>query len=161
MYGASLTYDAHDVLDELEVTAADAPKRVSRAFDREVIALSTPILAEVQREPAPAKQYYKLPWASRRQQIYVIAMLRRQGNLPYRRTHRLIRSWRVIFKPRGGGAVGELELSNEAPEARWVVGDDTQPMFLKIPWVQGAPVVAKYRPVVTDRLIDLWGRLAL
>lgn len=42
--------------------------------------------------PAP-KPTYPLRWASERQRRYVIAMLKAQGNLPYRRTNQMPRGW--------------------------------------------------------------------
>lgn len=160
MWGASVTSTANDVLDELNERAKSAPSRVSRAFAFELRRLEPELLAKVSTEPPPASNFYPLRWKSEKQRRFVMAKLRREGNLPYQRTHRLIKSWRVVFKPNTGDVVGEITLENIDPKARWVVGDDAQPMFLKIGWIQGADAVSKVRPVVEDRLIDLWGRVA-
>lgn len=161
MYSASVTSTATDVIDELNERAKSAPSRVSRAFAFELRRLEPELLALVSTEPPTADNYYPLPWKSKKQQRFVMAKLRREGNLPYKRTHKLIKSWRVVFKPTQDQVVGDITLENIDPKARFVVGDDTQPMFLKIPWVQGATAVSQMRPIVEDRLIDLWGRVAL
>lgn len=160
MWSASVTSDAVDVIDELNEIAKSAPSRVSRAFAFELKRLEPELLALVGAEPPTADNYYPLPWKSVKQRRYVMAKLRREGNLPYKRTHKLIKSWRVVFKPTQEQVVGNVTLENIDPKARWVVGDDAQPMFLKIGWLQGADAVSQMRPVVEERLIDLWGRLS-
>lgn len=162
VYRVNITSNAKDILSALEESAKTAPQRIQRAFAAESVSLQRQMLAELQVEPPSASSAYPLPWKSAKQRRFVMAKLRREGNLPYRRTHVLIKNWRVrVLLENKAAPVGEVVVENLTPYARFVIGDDAQPMFLKIGWKQGAPIIAKYRPLFEDRLIDVWGRYAL
>lgn len=158
MISMKLTID-DDILEAVNEAALTSPKRMQRAFLRAILGVKVRMLAELQTEPQPASDFYPLRWTSRKQQQKVMAMLREADNLPYDRTGRLLSGYHVRFVAVGDVA-GYLVAENDAPEARYVVGDDAQPMFIEN-WVQMAPVVADYRAESEEVVIDTWYRVAL
>lgn len=77
-----------------------------------------------------------LQWQSLRQKRHVIAKLRKQGNLPYRRTGR-IRKWKAAMRQynisQNQGAFALL-ITNETPYAKYVYGDRQQPFHANTGW---------------------------
>lgn len=65
-------------------------------------------------EGAPVQ--YPIQWDSEKQRRAVIAKLAREGNLPYRRTQRYVRGWKVV---RMGN---RYEVLNPVEYAAWVGG---------------------------------------
>lgn len=65
-------------------------------------------------EGAPVQ--YPIQWDSEKQKRAVIAKLAREGNLPYRRTQRYVRGWKVV---RMGN---KYEVLNPVEYAAWVGG---------------------------------------
>ena len=63
------------------------------------------------------KPSYPINWDSDRQRRYVLAMLRAQDNLPYRRTDALPRGWEIVSTDKG------YRLENPAPAAVYVYGN--------------------------------------
>lgn len=156
---AEVTVDP-DIFDAIAETARASPKAMDREFQRQVKGLELDMLAELEIEPQPASDFYPLPWDSDKQRGYVMAKLRREGGLPHRRGRgpdSVLSSYRILFRPKDGTLIAE----NTSPHARWTVGDDARPMFLKIGWVQFAPVIAKYRPIANDRAIDAWAKVSM
>lgn len=148
----------YDILDAIAETAQAAPKAMQRQFARDVVSIKVDMLNELQVEPQPASDFYPLPWDSARQRRAVMAKLREQGGPPHRRgrgSRSVLVGYRVILRD------NTLIAENLSPHARWVVGDDARRMFLLIGWVQFAPVVAKYRVVTNDRLIDGWAKVSM
>ncbi len=127
---------------------SEYPTQLSRAYRRNTSRLRTRWLAALRVEPPPAGNFYPLRWRSAKERRFVIAELRREGNLPYQRTHELIRGWRVVIEDfdRGSGA---LSAYNTSYKAISVYGDyDTprHPMFGDggIPWLDPAEVHFQY-----------------
>lgn len=85
-----------------------------RVFDRH----APDLLSELQREPGKPK--YPLQWTSEKQRKFVMAMLRKEDNLPYERTHKLSQGW--IVKPNISGGVFSILVENPAPQAKFVYG---------------------------------------
>lgn len=141
-----------DILDAFKDAAQKAPKLTATAFNRSTARLRSQMLAELQKEPPVWKG--KRRWKSPRQKIAVIIKLRKAGNLPYKRTHKLIKGWRVLLVMSEKG--GMFSLENAVPYGRFVQGDDAQPMHLDSGWRQVALVVAKYRPKVEEVLVATW-----
>jgi hypothetical protein len=133
-----------------------APRRLRDALpDAMRAAVSVPMVAEISTEPAEWKG--KRRWKSERQRIFVITMLRKAGNLPYKRTHALAKGWRVLFSLAEAG--GEMALANPSPVMRFVAGSDAQPMHIQSGWPQLAPTVAKYQPIAVRVLVETWQKM--
>lgn len=142
-----------DILDALSDAAKQAPGLTKTAYRRAVGRFKGRILQRLQVRPGSPK--YPLDWQSDKQRRYVMAKLRRENNLPYKRTDKLINSYDVeLVEDTSGGAI--LQVTNSDPKARWVVGDDTQRMHLQTGWVQIADVVSDARKEAEDLLIETW-----
>lgn len=141
-----------DVLDAFADAARSAPKLTSVAYNRALVGVRRQILDAFQKEPgAPS---YPLRWKSDRQRKFVMAKLRREGNLPYRRTGKLLDSYEVTLIADENGGV--LQVTNKSPNAVFVVGDWAQPFHLDTGWVQMATVVSEFDEVALDILIETW-----
>jgi len=146
-----------DVLDAIREAAQDAPRRMRKAFKRVVKRTRQHMLDDLRDQPG--RPHYPLRWKSDRQRRYVMAKLRREGNLPYQRAGRLSAGWTTHIRDQKDGAV--FEVVNNVPYARFVQGDDTQPYHLDTGWPQAAKVTVKYRDILINDLIDAWGSVAL
>ncbi len=147
-----------DVLDAIDDAAKKAPGLMKTAYNRALRRLKPRILRDLQNEPPVLSETnYPLRWKSAKQRRYVMAMLRRTDNLPYRRTHELRDGWEVNLNATSDGGI--LALENDAPATRYVQGDDAQPMHLVNGWPQAADIVVKYEDLAEDILIDTWAIL--
>lgn len=85
----------------------------------------------------PGRVSYPIRWTSEKQRRYVMAKLRREGNLPYRRTGNLAEQW-------SGSQVGnQVIIANEARDsstgefyAQFVIGDFQQRFHRNTGWRQ-------------------------
>lgn len=103
------------------------------------------MLPRLQTEPG--KPGYPLTWRSPKQRRFVMAKLRREGNLPYQRTHGLARGWKVnvIYAPRGNVEITDITITNDVPHAGFVVGPPgiKQPMFPH--WNEANRVIGQFQ----------------
>lgn len=144
-----------DVLDAIDDAAKKAPGLMKTAYNRALRRLKPRILRDLRNEPPVLTEAnYPLRWKSAKQRRYVMAMLRRTGNLPYRRTHELRDGWGVNLNATSDGGI--LALENDVPSMRFVQGDDVQPFHLDNEWPQVADIVNKYEELAEDILIDTW-----
>ncbi len=127
------TLDSDNELADLlkELKAFD--KTVFRRIAREVIPVFERDLDRI-FSYEPPRPDYPIRWKSEKQRRFVMAKLRREGNLPYRRTHELVRSWTLDTKLSEG--VLTLEVGNTAPHAEFVYGPYQQPFLNKWPNAQ-------------------------
>ena len=79
-------------------------------------------LAELRREPGPAKQ--PIEWESDKQRRYVMMVYREKGITEYSRSHKLSQGW--IVKTLTEGRVFRIEMENPAPQAKFVYGSLAQ-----------------------------------
>lgn len=80
----------------------------------------------------PPSPDYPLVWKSEKQRRYVMAKLRRENNLPYKRTGRLVEGWAVRLAK--GPSSYKIEVLNPAGKVLDYVageGEPRQPMFPK------------------------------
>lgn len=105
------------------------------------------------RQNAPAPRY-PLRWKSERQRRAVMAKLRRNNNLPYRRTGRMIREWEVnVLTDNQGGLV---EVSHPWQHIDKVVGGGSarQPMFPH--WYNADAILLDIEQQAEDAITDTW-----
>lgn len=86
-----------------------------RVYDR----LAPEALSELRHEPGKPK--YPLQWTSDKQRKFVMAMLRKDNNLPYPRTGKLAQGWTIKVSDPSGG-VFAIVIENPAPAAKFVYG---------------------------------------
>lgn len=65
----------------------------------------------------PRRPTYPLDWDSDKQRRYVMAMLSRNGNIPYKPTGRYEKNWQIVKREKG------YSIENDAPFAKYASGD--------------------------------------
>lgn len=65
----------------------------------------------------PRRPWYPLDWDSDRQRRYVMALLSRNGNIPYKPTGRYEKNWEIVKTENG------YRIENDAPPAKYLSGD--------------------------------------
>lgn len=139
-------YGALDNLVELIQVYPTLPveiaERLVQQYEREII-------DELSYTPPPAK--HPIAWTSERQRKYVMMLLRSTNNLPYHRTGRMNRGWRLEVLSAPGGVA--IRISNIVPYTMFVLGklrprgrDPMQQFHINTGWQPAAPT------------IEFWGR---
>lgn len=98
MFRAEVVSDGDDWLRNLQQVHAVVGDKIKQYARREVRPFVSQQVDKTLRREPPERQYpadYPLEWTSDRQRKYVMAKLRREGNLPYRRSHEFVRQWHV------------------------------------------------------------------
>lgn len=151
-----------DILDAIEDTAGRSPKLMQTAFKRAVSRLRSRILDDLKQDPGPvvyagppsASGAPTLRWKSERQRRAFWATNGFGKGIPYERTGDLQAGYRITAIDDGSGGI--LEVTNNVPYARFVVGDDAQPFHLDTGWRQVGTAIANYREEAEDILIQTW-----
>lgn len=149
MISASLKVDT-DILDAINDTARKSPGLMATAYGRQITRRKSALLKELRTEPGSPN--YPIRWTSERQRRFVMAKLKREGNLPYRRTHGLVNAWEAEFNPQ----TGEVTVSNPVPSAVYVVGEQQQGFHRDTGWRDYEDVLADAVVLASDILIETW-----
>lgn len=115
------TFDTR-ALDNLEAFVDQFADVAYMAFEETVADIEPVMLAELETEPP--KPTYPLRWASDKQRIAVMIKLRKENNLPYRRTGKIRQAW-VTELARSGNAF-TFTVANTAPASVFVYGSLAQ-----------------------------------
>lgn len=145
-----------DVLNALRDEMQKAPKLVQGGFRRLANQSRQRTLGRVTK--APPKWTGKRRWNSERQRKAYFATNGFGGGIPSQRTGRLQAGWEMNIDIDDEGGV--IELFNDAPEARYVQGDDAQLMHLDSDWPQAAPIATEEFDILEDNMIDLFFLIA-
>lgn len=145
--GIEVILDA-SALAQVQQALPEYASALERAFAPVVKAVTAPALRTLQTPPGAPR--YPLRWRSARQRRYVMAKLRREGNLPYRRTGRLARSWQIVFRSR------QVVLRNDTPYAMFVQADWVQPYHLDTGWPQVNAVIDGLPQQLANALVKTW-----
>ena len=100
------------------------------------------------------KPRYPLTWASQKQRRFVMAKLRKQGNLPYRRTGAFQKAWKVTaIRDRSSSLIA---VSNDSGITEFLAGSSSvrQPMFPQ--WYHYEDVLLKAEDLATDLATNAW-----
>lgn len=144
-----------DILDAIAEQAQRTPALMNKAMRRVYVRRRRDLLEKLQEEPPPVTPAdYPLRWKSERQRRYVMAKLRREGNLPYRRTHAVSQGWEVSIEETDRGLT--LYAENTTPHSIFVMGDYQQPMFIDIGWNVAAEIFVEEEEQLNDELIEVW-----
>lgn len=152
MIRAQITTDG-DVLEVIAETAQKSPVLMQTALRRNIRRLASRILKPLQKEPPRFNG--KRRWKSEKQRRAYFATDGFGMGIPYRRTHQLARGWRVEFDGKDAYN-GVINIVNDSDVARFVQGDDAQPMHLDSGWPQLAPAVAEGRVEIQNVAIETW-----
>ncbi len=128
--GFRISVKGKDLLDDLQALAQKAPELLIPATAQVAQYVQQQIISDLRAEPGPPR--YPIRWKSERQRRYVMAKLRRENNLPYRRTHALSRAWTVEISLRRDGTV--LTVRNPSDVAQFVYGPHQQPFHEDTGW---------------------------
>jgi hypothetical protein len=110
-----------------------------------------------------AKDFYKTPankpryplrWKSDKQRIAVIIKLKAEGNLPYKRSGKMDKAWRVRVK------ANEITIANDATDntgkfiAPFVIGAWQQPFHADTGWQKRSTTIEKQilKPITSELL---------
>lgn len=120
MWYYTLTVNAKIVPFWTDADSKAVGKATARYIDKHLIPIMERRMnRELMHQPGRPK--YPIRWASEKQRKYVMAKLSREGNLPYRRTMKLARRWRI----RAALTLvdGQVYMENPSEIAQWVYGD--------------------------------------
>lgn len=151
MLGIDIDVSAY-LASEIEDVAQGLVNKMNAAVRTQLSPLQAKMTDVMSKEPPVWRK--KRRWNSERQRIYVIAMLRKQKNLPYRRTHTLSKSWKSSLKATGAG--GELKLENSKPSAQFVQGNRAQLMHLDSGWPQIKTHKKAFHDEARDIVVSCW-----
>lgn len=131
-------------LDNLNHLVEAYPTLPVEIAERLVQQYEYPILQELSYTPPPAK--HPIAWTSERQRKYVMMLLRSMNNLPYHRTGRMNRGYRIEVLSAPGGIA--IRLTNVVPYTMFVVGrlrprgsDPMQQFHKNTGWQPAAPTI--------------------
>lgn len=100
----------------------------------------------------PGSPTYPLRWKNKRQKRKVMKLLREQNNLPYQRTHELVKQWRADVLRTSFSGGGVLRLVNYSPIAAYVQGDWQQPFHKDTKW----PHIESVRKTYSQQALKLF-----
>lgn len=150
-----------NALSALAADIADAPKKMSQFFYKEI----SPFLDE---QIIPLKTEPRLPtlpfiWSydpaiqQKLRKKYFRTLPKGSRGGRYRRTHVLVDSWVVIPSPTPRG--DKVSVSNYAPYVETVQGDQQYPSHKDSGWVQYDGVLEKASEKATEMIIDRWNSI--
>lgn len=146
----------YDILDAIKETAQKAPSLMATAFQRQAQRARSVGLARLHVQPG--KPVYPIQWTSERQRRFVMAKLRREGNLPYQRTGALVNAWQIDYAT--DNYDGFLRVYNESDIEQYVTGINQQRFHRNTGWYQSQDILVDLLIETETRLIDTWLTIA-
>jgi hypothetical protein len=146
------------VFKDITDKAVNGPKEYFQIFGNVVAAIGNRTVSILSTEPG--KPRYPIRWTSERQRRFVMAKLRRQGNLPYRRTGQYAQGWQWQSKTTQDG--GLFTVFNPAQTARgepleqYVQGFRQQGFHKDTGWIPTQPTINQAQEEVELTLIVGW-----
>lgn len=125
MFRFRLTVDP-GVIQAWRKVIKQAPTKMRKRFQTESRAIQAGVIGELKAlEPGPAK--HPIRWTSEKQRRYVMAKLRKRGQIPYVRTHALVNAWQARQYTTEAG--GFLTVTNTSSVYPFVMGDPARPQY--------------------------------
>lgn len=152
------TRSSFPTLDATERALAQAAEAFAGNIDRLVLPYAQGRANETLNKE-PGKPTYPLNWASPAQKKAVMTKLRREKNLPYRRTGKS-RTWKAIREAQGPRQF-VLLYRNEVPWAQFLFGNRQQPFHRDTGWPYAAETVIKEREMIVDKVRQAWREVIL
>lgn len=135
MFRASLISASDEWLRNLQQVHEIVPDAVEKYTHREVRPfVSQRIDKTLRRDPGPVR--YPIQWTSDKQRRYVMAKLRKEGNLPYKRTWRYVKGWRVRANYKHG--LTSIAVYHEDEVADFIGGRRQQQYHHNTGWANAA-----------------------
>jgi hypothetical protein len=147
-----------DVLDAVQENAKNGPQRYARELQNTLQGLRNRLLSRLHAQPNTP--HYPIRWTSDRQRRYVMAKLRRMGNIPYQRTGAFVEAWVIdwnldlyegLFSVRNTARTDKGQ-----PLEQYVTGDRQQGFHKDTGWYQSQDILADALVEAEDEMINLW-----
>lgn len=141
-----------DILNVVNMRVTNSPRLMQTAVKRNLSRLKSRILRRLQTEPGSPR--YPLRWKSQRQRRYVMAKLRRAGNLPYQRTGALAADYDLELDLKSESGV--FILTNDNPAFSFVSGAFQQPFHMDTGWLKLEDEIPRFEQEISDVLVQTW-----
>ncbi len=147
MFKASVVVDDQYLIDAYVQLLRDAPEVVNRLVNEAVNANRDALLARLRTEPGAV--VYPIRWTSERQRRAYFATNGFGAGIPYRRTHKLVGSWRVlvVYQP---GQLTSVEIGTDDPKEQFVTGRHQQRFHAVTGWYKTENVLDAVDKRMTD-----------
>ena len=136
------------VLQQLVEQMERTPKLLKKELKKTLNKTSNVVKQEMKKE-VPQGAKHPIEWTSEKQRRFVMAKLKEEGNLPYRRTNEIVNGWRFRVNAKGGINIG-VEFTNISPKARFVIGGDQQKFHANTGWIHANDSMRKHIPRYVD-----------
>jgi hypothetical protein len=147
-----------DILDAVLDNAQNGPARFNKKLRIKLEGLQARTLTRLHEQPG--QPHYPIRWTSDRQRRYVMAKLRRMGNIPYQRTGDFVAAWKTEFTTTADGGlfavVNTAKTDKGQPLEQYVTGDRQQGFHRDTGWYQSQDVLADVLVEAEDDMINLW-----
>jgi len=153
MVSFTVTYDK-DVFEELQKEIAAAPTTMNIYVTRTIRKTVDDYVVRNLVNITIPKPSYPLQWRSPKQRRYVMWKLRKDDNLPFKRTGAFQKAWKTTSVNDRTSSI--LTVSNDSGITEYVAGSsaDRQPMFPQ--WYHYEDVLLKAEEMATNLAIDAW-----
>lgn len=159
MFKIDITVD-RDVFDALTEQIQQAPGVLNRRFGQALNGIWQRAQTRLQTMPPPSQPGTFARHATPRQRRYVMAKLRKTGNIPYQRTGAYVKAWKMGFDATEDG--GLFSIYNDARNSRgdyieqYITGIKQQGFHEETGWYQDQTILSNVLVDAEDTLIDLW-----
>lgn len=152
-YSQELIID-DDIFDAIADGARKAPTLMATAVEKRALPkIRKRLLTRLHQQPG--KVVYPIAWTSEKQRRFVMAKLRRENNLPYKRTGKLVQAWKVVAVINPDGK-GEIIAENPANAGRYVFGEQQQRFHRNTGWYRADDIIADESVYAENLLIETW-----
>jgi hypothetical protein len=121
--------------------AASKVKQHMTNFSKTIVRPFISRVVDTRLRVSPGSPNYPLKWKSHFQQIMFFVTKGFGHGIPYVRTNKLAKSWKVRgYYERVGGSI---TVSNSDPKAQWVIGENQQPFHTITGWPYATDILGE------------------
>jgi hypothetical protein len=157
MIGVTVKID-RTAFEQIVDNAINGPKRTFERFGQAVAAVGDATIKKLSTEPGRPR--YPIRWTSERQRKFVMAKLRRMGQVPYQRTGAYAAAWQWQAQTTQDGGLftifNDAKTSRGEPLEQYVQGVNQQGFHKDTGWI---PTSAIMQEAIVDAellLFDIW-----
>jgi hypothetical protein len=157
MFSADVIID-ETVFKDIAEKATKGPKEFFVIYGNAVSAIGNQTVSILSTEPGKPK--YPIRWTSERQRKFVMAKLRRMGQIPYIRTGRYAAAWRWFAKSTQFGGLFVIENTAKTSKGesleQYVQGIHQQGFHKDTGWIATGPTLRKAGQEAELLLVTSW-----
>ncbi len=146
------------VFNDIQDKAINGPKEYFVIYGNAVSAIGNQTMQILSTEPGKPK--YPIRWTSERQRKFVMAKLRKMGQIPYIRTGKYAKAWEWFAKSTQSGGLFVIQntakTSRGEPLEQYVQGIHQQGFHKDTGWVSTEPTLQKAGQKAELLLITGW-----